>query len=65
MEDLVKPNLLNVFVFRIFYVNQKTAKEEGTGQEYWRKCQKTLPRAHPVFNLYEYRIPEEIYRYYN
>ena len=50
-----------MYLTRIFYVNQKTAKvEEG---DMWRKCQKTLPRSHPVHNLYEYRVPEPIYRY--
>ncbi|XP_052253908.1 DNA polymerase epsilon catalytic subunit A-like [Dreissena polymorpha] len=44
---------------RIFYVNQKTPKA-GEGQM-WRKVIKTLPRSHPVMNLYEYSVPEDIY----
>ncbi len=28
----------------------------------WRRVQKTLPRSHPVLNLYEYRVPEDVYR---
>ncbi|KAL8598378.1 hypothetical protein ACOMHN_032655 [Nucella lapillus] len=45
---------------RVFYVNQKTPKDgEGT---MWRKVQKLLPRSHPVLNLYEYSVPENIYR---
>ncbi|KAK7499885.1 hypothetical protein BaRGS_00008976, partial [Batillaria attramentaria] len=44
---------------RIFYVNQKTPKE-GDGAM-WRKVQKILPRSHPVLNLYEYSVPENIY----
>ncbi|XP_070201892.1 DNA polymerase epsilon catalytic subunit A-like [Littorina saxatilis] len=45
---------------RIFYVNQKTPKE-GEGSM-WRKVQKILPRSHPVLSLYEYSVPENIYR---
>ena len=37
-------------------------REEGDGvvgeARMWRKCQKTLPRSHPVYHLYEYRSPE-------
>ncbi|KAL5019575.1 hypothetical protein ScPMuIL_002467 [Solemya velum] len=44
---------------RIFYVNQRTPKE-GEGQM-WRKVVKTLPRSHPVLNLYEYSVPEDVY----
>ncbi|WAR05620.1 DPOE1-like protein, partial [Mya arenaria] len=36
---------------RIFYVNQKTPK-----------VIKTLPRAHPIMNLYEYSVPEDVYQ---
>jgi DNA polymerase epsilon subunit 1 len=48
---------IKLTVPRIFYVNQKTPKEEENegGDKMWRKCQKTLPRSHPVFHLYEYR----------
>ncbi|XP_052805264.1 DNA polymerase epsilon catalytic subunit A-like [Mya arenaria] len=45
---------------RIFYVNQKTPKV-GEGQ-LWRKVIKTLPRAHPIMNLYEYSVPEDVYQ---
>ncbi|XP_048254478.1 DNA polymerase epsilon catalytic subunit A-like isoform X1 [Haliotis rufescens] len=44
---------------RIFYVNQKNPKD-GEGAM-WRKVQKTLPRSHPVFHLYEYSVPEHMY----
>jgi DNA polymerase epsilon subunit 1 len=49
---------IKLTVPRIFYVNQKSAKEEegeGAEERMWRKCQKTLPRSHPVYHLYEYR----------
>lgn len=45
---------------RTFYVNQKIPKESATCHMY-RKCQKTLPRSHPVLNLYEYKVEESIY----
>jgi DNA polymerase epsilon subunit 1 len=54
-------HLLKLVVPRIFYVNQRTPKNESEEGRLWRKVQKTLPRAHPVLNLYEYRVPEEIY----
>ena len=45
---------------RIFYVNQKNPKEneDQEDERLWRKVTKTLPRSHPVYNLYEYRVPE-------
>ena len=48
---------------RTFYVNQKTPKdnEEQEQDRLWRKVQKTLPRSHHVYNLYEYKVPEEVY----
>jgi hypothetical protein len=52
---------IKLTVPRIFYVNQKSPKEEEGAEEgdrMWRKCQKTLPRSHPVYHLYEYRSPE-------
>ena len=49
-------------LFRIFYVNQRTPKPAGETGGLWRKVTKTLPRSHPVLNLYEYKVPEEIYQ---
>ena len=59
---LVGPDLhcIKLVVPRQFYVNQKTAKEGSTGN-FWRKVQKTLPRSHPVYNLYEYSVPESVF----
>ena len=51
---------IKLVVPRTFYVNQKTAKDGQTGN-FWRKVQKTLPRSHPVFNLYEYSVPEDVF----
>ncbi|KAL4229089.1 hypothetical protein ACF0H5_012128 [Mactra antiquata] len=45
---------------RVFYVNQKSPKV-GEGQM-WKKVIKTLPRSHPVMNLYEYSVPEDVYQ---
>lgn len=56
---------LRLVVPRIFYVNQRTPKQndEASNSSFvWRKVQKTLPRAHPVLNLYEYKVPEEVFR---
>ena len=54
-------HLIKLVVPRIFYVNQRTAKPSAEG-ELWRRCVKTLPRSHPVHHLYEYAVPEHVYR---
>ncbi|XP_043195220.1 DNA polymerase epsilon catalytic subunit A-like [Amphibalanus amphitrite] len=54
-------HLIKLVVPRIFYVNQRTAKPSSEG-ELWRRCVKTLPRSHPVYHLYEYAVPEDVYR---
>lgn len=51
---------IKVNVPRIFYVNSKKVKD-GSGAT-WRKVNKLLPRSRPVFSLYEYAVPEEIYQ---
>ncbi len=53
---------VKLVVPRTFYVNQRTAKTESSTTALWRKVQKTLPRSHPVLNLYEYKVPEELFR---
>ncbi|KAK3853994.1 hypothetical protein Pcinc_039493 [Petrolisthes cinctipes] len=55
-------HLIKLTVPRIFYVNQRTPKEEGIRDGVWRKANKTLPRSQPVFHLYEYTVPEEVFR---
>lgn len=52
---------LKVKVPRIFYLNSKEPKPNGDG-EHFRKCNKNLPRSHHTHNLYEYTIPEELYK---
>lgn len=45
---------------RIFYVNQHIAKQgEST---LWKKVNRTLPRSHQTYHLYEYTIEEEVYQ---
>ncbi|XP_045485974.1 DNA polymerase epsilon catalytic subunit 1 [Pieris rapae] len=51
---------IKLTVPRIFYVNRRVAIEE-TGQ-YYRKCSRVLPRAHPAVHLYQYTVPEHLYR---
>ena len=54
---------IKLVVPRVFYVNQRTAKDSvGSGDALWRKVTKSLPRSHPVLNLYEYRVPEAVYK---
>ena len=52
---------IKLVVKRVFYVNRKTAKESATGALY-RKVAKTLPRIHPVQNLYKYKVEEAVYQ---
>jgi DNA polymerase epsilon subunit 1 len=53
---------IKIVVPRVFYVNQRTPKPAGEVGGLWRKVTKTLPRSHPVMNLYEYKVPEEVYQ---
>lgn len=56
---------IKVSVPRKFYVNQRTPRQFKAGEaveSFCRKVQKTLPRSHAALNLYEYKVPEEIYR---
>lgn len=52
---------IKLSVPRIFYVNQRVCRASDSGQ-YWRKCSRILPRAHPVLHLYQYTVPENLYR---
>ncbi|XP_026760531.2 DNA polymerase epsilon catalytic subunit 1 [Galleria mellonella] len=52
---------IKLTVPRIFYVNQRTARTTDSGQ-YWRRCNRILPRARPALHLYQYSVPEHIYR---
>ncbi|XP_075222044.1 DNA polymerase epsilon catalytic subunit 1 [Lycorma delicatula] len=46
---------------RIFFVNQLKPREETTGA-LWRKCNRILPRAHHAHYLYQFIVPESLYR---
>ncbi|XP_066459860.1 DNA polymerase epsilon catalytic subunit A [Eleutherodactylus coqui] len=47
-------------ISRIFYVNQRVPKaEEGV---VYRKVNRILPRSNPVYTLYEYSVPEDMYQ---
>ncbi|XP_075685545.1 DNA polymerase epsilon catalytic subunit A [Rhinoderma darwinii] len=45
---------------RLFYVNQRVAKTEEA--VVYKKVNRILPRSNPVFNLYEYSVPEDMYQ---
>ncbi|XP_045460209.1 DNA polymerase epsilon catalytic subunit 1 [Harmonia axyridis] len=54
-------HLLKMRVPKIYYVNLRKPKvaEEG---DLFKKCTRILPRSRPVYNLYRYSVPEELYR---
>ncbi|XP_038207055.1 DNA polymerase epsilon catalytic subunit 1 [Zerene cesonia] len=52
---------IKLTVPRIFYVNRRVARSGDSGP-YWRKCSRVLPRAHPALHLYQYTVPEQLYR---
>lgn len=50
---------------RIFYVNQRTpapACEDPSSKVTWKKVHRILPRSRPMFNLYQYTVPEQVFR---
>lgn len=53
--------LRQLVVPRVFYVNQRSPKPSGEG-ELWRRCVRTLPRSHQLHHLYEYAVPEDVYK---
>ncbi|KOB69708.1 DNA polymerase, partial [Operophtera brumata] len=52
---------IKLSVPRVFYVNQRSGRATDSGA-YWRKCSRLLPRAHPALHLYQYSVPEALYR---
>ncbi|XP_050693132.1 DNA polymerase epsilon catalytic subunit A-like [Eriocheir sinensis] len=58
-------HLIKLIIPRIFYVNQRSPKEERESDGVWKKVNKLLPRSYPVHHLYEYTIPEEVFRKHN
>lgn len=60
-EDL---HQLKLSIPRVFYVNSRTSRHisEATDGSTWRSVSKVLPRAPPALNLYEYIVPETIFK---
>ncbi|XP_045502598.1 DNA polymerase epsilon catalytic subunit 1 [Colias croceus] len=52
---------IKLTVPRVFYVNRRVARSADSGP-YWRKCTRVLPRAQPAHHLYQYTVPELLYR---
>ncbi|CAH0728541.1 unnamed protein product, partial [Brenthis ino] len=46
---------------RVFYVNRRVARAADRGP-HWRRCARLLPRARPAHHLYQYTVPEHLYR---
>ena len=55
-------HLIKLLVPRVFYVNQRVPKPASESDGIWRKANKSLPRSHPAHNLYEYSVPEELFK---
>ncbi|CAO1425761.1 unnamed protein product [Diamesa tonsa] len=61
-DDLQK---IKLDIPRIFYVNQRTpapAPVDDGSKTTWKKVHRILPRSRPVYNLYQYEVPEQVFR---
>lgn len=61
-EELQK---IKLEVPRVFYVNQRTTAPTCEGdieKVAWSKVHRVLPRSRPVFHLYQYVIPEKVFK---
>lgn len=50
---------------RVFYVNQRTPGpvcDDPASKVTWKKVHRILPRSRPMFNLYQYTVPEQVFR---
>ena len=50
---------------RVFYVNTRTTAppcEDATGKVTWKKVHRILPRSRPTYHLYQYTVPEQVFR---
>lgn len=50
---------------RVFYVNQRTPappNDDPTSKISWKKVHRILPRSRPTYNLYQYTVPEQVFR---
>jgi len=52
---------IRLIVPRIFYLNSKEPKPIEDGGHF-RKINKLLPRSHQAQHLYEYSIPEDLFK---
>ncbi|KAJ6622010.1 DNA polymerase epsilon catalytic subunit 1 [Pseudolycoriella hygida] len=57
-EELHK---IKLNVPRIFYVNQRSPAPTEPGS-LWKKVHRILPRARPVYHLYQYSVSESVFR---
>ncbi|XP_060536886.1 DNA polymerase epsilon catalytic subunit 1 [Cylas formicarius] len=53
-------HLVKLTIPRIFYANLKKPKVVEQG-DLFKKCNRTLPRSRPVYNLYLYSVPEQLF----
>lgn len=53
---------LRLTVPRIFYVNTREQRGEPPEKSLWKKCSRILPRSRPVYNLYQYTVPEDLFK---
>lgn len=51
---------------RTFYVNQRTpaplCENEAETKISWKKVHRILPRSRPTYHLYQYTVPEQVFR---
>ncbi|XP_067207203.1 DNA polymerase epsilon catalytic subunit 1 isoform X2 [Linepithema humile] len=53
---------VRLVVPRVFYVNARKARPDPGPNALWKKSFKSLPRSRPVYNLYQYSLPESLFQ---
>ncbi|EGI59695.1 PREDICTED: DNA polymerase epsilon catalytic subunit A [Acromyrmex echinatior] len=53
---------VRLVVPRIFYVNTRKARPDPGPNELWKKSFRSLPRSRPIYNLYQYSLPESLFQ---
>ncbi|XP_068968210.1 DNA polymerase epsilon catalytic subunit 1 [Bombus flavifrons] len=58
---------LRLIIPRIFYVNTRKPKPnpEPGKKVSWKESKKVLPRSRPIYNLYQYTVPETQFQLYS
>ncbi|CAL8111322.1 unnamed protein product [Orchesella dallaii] len=51
---------IRLIIPRMFYLNSK--EQKNLEEEHVRKCSKLLPRSHQAHHLFEYTIPEDLFK---